>query len=217
MSPETTRPGLRQTLLALDIDGVLLDPMRGGLGRWQEAFSDHFGVDGARLDGALFAGSWADVIVGRRSIESALDEALCALGWEIEVEAALRCWFEADFVVDPDVVAAVRDWSAAGCAMALVSNQERRRARFLEARLARLLPLAGTAFSGDLGTVKDDPAFYRRAEEHLGLRRAASVVFLDDTPANVEVASRHGWQAVQFVPGGDWRHLVEAALDGTGP
>jgi len=31
-------------LLALDVDGVLLDPQRGGRGPWQVAFSERFGV-----------------------------------------------------------------------------------------------------------------------------------------------------------------------------
>src|SRR5580692_11426939 len=46
-----------RVLLALDVDGVLLDPQRGGRGPWQVAFSERFGVDAGRLDGTLFAGA----------------------------------------------------------------------------------------------------------------------------------------------------------------
>jgi HAD superfamily hydrolase (TIGR01509 family) len=132
------------------------------------------------------------------------------------VEAALQCWFEEDFVVDPMVLAAATQWSGLGVPLALVSNQEPRRARYLEQRLTPLLPPFGTAFSGDIGAVKGERGFYSRAERHLGLEPGAPVVFLDDTPANVEVASAHGWTGIHFTPGGQWRNEVAVALDRAG-
>jgi hypothetical protein len=150
-------------LLALDVDGVLIDPWRGGRGPWQLAFGERFGVDAADLDETLFATAWSEVIVGRRPVESALAEALHELGWDMGVEAALQCWFEEDFVLEPAVITAAAAWAELGIPLALVSNQERRRARYLEERLAQVLPLSGVAFSGDLGLVKTDPDFYNRA------------------------------------------------------
>jgi HAD superfamily hydrolase (TIGR01509 family) len=202
-------------LLALDVDGVLLDSQRGGRGPWQDAFGQRFGVDAGRLDDTLFAAPWADVVTGRRPVEFALAAALQELGWDMGVEAALDCWFEEDFVVDDAVLAAAADWSEQGVPIALVSNQEPRRARYLEKRLAPLLPFIGTAFSGDLGVVKSDPGFYERAERRLGLVGGAPVVFLDDTAANIDAATRHGWTGIHFVPGRDWRDAVAAALAGT--
>jgi hypothetical protein len=99
-------------LLALDVDGVLLDPQRGGRGPWQVAFSERFGVDAARSDGTLFAGAWSDVITGARHVETALAEVLHELGWDMGVDAALQCWFEEDFVVEPAVLAAATTWSS---------------------------------------------------------------------------------------------------------
>lgn len=202
-----------RTLLALDVDGVILDPQRGGRGPWQVAFSERFGVDATRLDETLFATGWADVITGKRPVESALAEALQDLGWHTGVNAALQCWFEEDFVTAPAVIAAATAWARQGVPLALVSNQEPRRARFIEGRLASLLPISGVAFSGDLGVVKSDPAFYHQAELRLdivGTRR--SVVFLDDTLRNVEVAASCGWTAVHFTQDGDWQADVAAAL-----
>jgi FMN phosphatase YigB (HAD superfamily) len=104
-------------------------------------------------------------------------------------------------------------WSEKGIPLALVSNQEPRRALLLEQRLARVLPISGVAFSGDLGVVKSDPCFYDKAERLLGVvGLGRSVVFLDDTAGNVEVAARHGWTALQFTEGGDWRRQVDGAL-----
>ena len=166
------------------------------------------------LDETLFATAWADVITGKRPVESALTEALQELGWGIGVDDALRCWFEEDFVTTPAVMAAATAWSQLGVPLALVSNQEPRRARFIEDRMASLLPISGVAFSGDLGVVKSDPAFYHQAELCLGVAGTGqSVVFLDDTPRNVEVAASHGWTAVHFTKDGDWQGDVSAALE----
>ena len=203
-----------RALLALDVDGVLLDAARGGRGPWQVAFGERFGVDARRLDDALFATRWTGVIVGNTPVEEALAGALDELGWAMGVEAALECWFEEDLVVDPAVLEAATGWAALGIPLALASNQEPRRARFLEQRLAPLLPFSGTAFSGDLGVTKKELDFYARAERHFGMAgRGSAVVLLDDTLDNVEVARRHGWSGVHFTPGGDWRHDVAEALD----
>jgi FMN phosphatase YigB (HAD superfamily) len=203
-----------RTLLALDVDGVILDPQRGGRGPWQLAFGERFGVDARRLDETFFASAWAEVIIGKRPVESALHEALQELGWSMGVDAALECWFEEDFVTTPDVMAAATAWAQLGIPLALVSNQEPRRARFIESRLAPLLPIAGVAFSGDLGVVKSDPDFYGRAEHRLGIGAPGqSVVFLDDTWSNVETAARHGWIAVHFTKDMDWRREVASALE----
>jgi len=213
LSDEERPQGNIRTLLALDVDGVILDPQRGGRGRWQIAFGERFGVDAGRLDDTLFATAWLDVITGKRPVESALHEALQELGWGMGVDAALQCWFEEDFVTAPAVVAWAAAWSQRGIPLALVSNQEPRRARFILDRLAPLLPIGGVAFSGDVGVVKNDPAFYDRAERRLGaVGLGRSVVFLDDTPSNVETAARHGWTAIHFAKDKDWQREVAAAL-----
>jgi len=124
MSPDRPSPDRAPHLLALDVDGVLLDPQRGGRGPWQAAFSERFGVDARLLDSTLFAAPWADVITGRRPVESALTAAFEALRWDIGVEDALQCWFEEDFVVDPAVLGAATTWPGLGVPLALVSNQE---------------------------------------------------------------------------------------------
>jgi putative hydrolase of the HAD superfamily len=201
-------------LLALDVDGVLLDPTRGGRGPWQVAFGERFDVDARRLDEALFARGWPAVLVGKRTVEAALADALEELGWGMGVDAALACWFEEDFAIASAVLEAAAAWAGQGVPLALVSNQEPRRARYLEERLAPLLPISGTAFSGDLGLTKIEPPFYERAEQQLGFADdRPAVVFLDDTLDNVEVARRHGWTGVHFCVDGDWRRDVAEALE----
>ncbi len=63
-------------VLALDVDGVLLDPDRGGRGHWSTELPDRFGISPDDLQSAFFTPFWADVVVGRRPIEDSLRIAL---------------------------------------------------------------------------------------------------------------------------------------------
>lgn len=200
-------------MLALDVDGVLLDPDRAGRGRWQEVLRESYGLEPASLDSVFFQRSWSEVIVGREPVESALARALSELGWGIDVEALLQIWFEADLEIDDDVVRAVNDWAASGVRVVLVTNQEARRAAFLEERLREVLPIDGMAFSGALGVVKSDPGFYPPAEHWLDIGRGGGdVVFVDDSIANIGAATTHGWCAVHFTKRSDWQTRIGSAL-----
>lgn len=84
--------------LALDVDGVLLDPERNGDGNWTNELTARFGIERAQLREAFFMSSWDDVINGRRSIEDGLGEALIEIGTTVDVESVLSCWFDADYV-----------------------------------------------------------------------------------------------------------------------
>ena len=102
-------PGERPTepVLALDGDGVLSDPERAGRGRWQEVLRETYGFDPTHLDHVFFQRSWSEVIVGRKSVESALASALSEIGWNIEVEELLQLWFQADLEFNDEVVRVV--------------------------------------------------------------------------------------------------------------
>ena len=56
--------------LALDVDGVLLDPDRNGDGRWTNELAARFGIERSQLREAFFMRRWDDVINGRRSVEA---------------------------------------------------------------------------------------------------------------------------------------------------
>ena len=83
--------------LALDVDGVLLDPNRHGDGHWTNELTAQFGIERAQLRESFFMNSWDDVINGRRTVEDGLGEALARIGTTVDVESVLSCWFDADY------------------------------------------------------------------------------------------------------------------------
>lgn len=204
---------LSGVVLALDVDGVLLDAGRAGLGSWKRALDVRFGVDGDALHAAFFEPYWNEIIIGVRPIEPALAHALSVLRWNVSVEEVLECWFDADYVVDHEVVDAARAWSAQGAEIVLATNQEHRRVAYLRERLDVLLPIATVLYSADLGYQKRHSPFFAAASTKLGLEeRLRPVVFVDDDRANVDAARRHGWTAIYFTKHDAWREEIDTAL-----
>ena len=199
-------------VVALDVDGVLLDSERGGAGGWQLAVADRFGIDPSDLQRSFFDQSWSRVIVGRLSIEDALGAALAQNAWAVSVEDLLRCWFEQDFSPVADVVSAARSWSDLGARLALVTNQEHRRAAYVQERLGALLPIDRMVYSADVGYVKSQPEFFAVATRTLtSTDDGRPIVFVDDTLAHVEVARGAGWIGVHYEAGA-WPGNMEDAL-----
>ncbi len=199
-------------VVALDVDGVLLDSERGGAGSWQLAVEDRFGVDPSELHRTFFDLWWRDVIVGRVSIEEALGSVIAENSWPVSVDAFLECWFDADFCPFSDVVSAAQLWNERGARLALVTNQEHRRAAYVEARLGKLLPLDKVVYSAEVGHMKNEPEFFVAATRALrGPDGGQPIVFVDDALTHVEMARRAGWTAVHFELG-SWAERMEDAL-----
>ncbi len=193
-------------MLALDVDGVLLDPERGGAGHWTNELTRRHGITRGELRDAFFLRCWDDVLNGRRAIEEALTEALDRIGTSVDTESVLTCWFEADFVPFMPAIALARRTADAGALVVLATNQEHRRAAYLNERLGKSFPIHAVLYSAAIGHQKHDAAFFDRASDRLGLRddQRSSVVFIDDVLANVETAVASGWQGVHAAEGCQW-------------
>ena len=203
-------------VLALDVDGVLLDPNRDGAGHWTVELTRRHGITRAELREAFFAKSWDDVLHGRRRIEEALTEALDHIGTTVDVESVLSCWFEADFVPVLPVIDLAQRAADAGILVVLATNQEHRRAAFLNERLGESFPIHAVFYSAEVGRQKHDAAFFDQASDRLGLAadQRCSVVFVDDVLANVETAIATGWRGVHAEEGSPWLLTVDRLLPG---
>ncbi len=200
--------------LALDVDGVLLDPDRNGNGHWTNELAAQFGIERAQLRESFFMQSWDDVVNGRRTVEDGLGEALARIGTTVDVESVLSCWFDADYAPIDQTFELARRAAAAGCRVVLATNQEHRRADHLRRRIGAVVPLERVIYSADVGYQKHDPRFFEAASGHLGLNpdERSSVVFVDDVMHNVEVARSSGWRAVHASADQPWRHEVAHLL-----
>lgn len=105
---------------------------------------------------------------------------------------------EPDAVIRPEAVAAVATAEAAGCRLALLSNELD---LFYGADFRRRLPLLARfdviVDATHTGILKPDPRAYAAVVQALGVP-AHDCVFVDDQPRNVEGARCAGMQAVAF-------------------
>jgi putative hydrolase of the HAD superfamily len=200
--------------LALDVDGVLLDPDRNGDGHWTNELTARFGIERVQLRETFFMQSWDDVVNGRRTVEDGLGEALARIGTTVDVESVLSCWFDADYAPIAETFDLARRAAAAGCRVVLATNQEHRRADYLQRRIGAAVPLEQVIYSADVGCQKHDPRFFETASGRLGLNpdQRANVVFVDDVMHNVEVARSSGWRAVHASVDQPWRNEVADLL-----
>jgi epoxide hydrolase-like predicted phosphatase len=128
----------------------------------------------------------------------------------------IRLCREADFEVDPFVLLAramvpqtranplvvdcVRELRRAGLKTGLLTNN----ALEIRERWRAVLPLSelfdDIVDSSEVGVRKPDPAIYELALERLGGLAPECSIFLDDLPANVEVAERLGMRGILVEP-----------------
>lgn len=103
-----------------------------------------------------------------------------------------------DAVIRPEAIAAIEAARAAGCRVAILSNElDLFYGRELRGRVAVLRQADCIVDATYTGILKPDPRAYALCVEQLGVP-AAACVFVDDQERNVEGALRAGMRAVHF-------------------
>jgi 2-haloacid dehalogenase len=110
----------------------------------------------------------------------------------------------------------LRELRAAGVPCYALTNMETWTYPGRRERYPFLRWFEGTVVSGFEGVAKPDPRVFELLLERFGLT-AASTLFVDDSPTNVEAARRVGLQAIEFESPAALRHDLEDAglLDST--
>lgn len=189
-----------KSVLALDIDGVLVHPSEElGGGRWDSRMSLDLGIHPDSLRQKFFAKCWSEIVVGQRDLKRELAAVLPDIRPEVSAEQLMNYWFEHDACVDQAVAEIVQDWrkETRGRSVA-VSNQEKYRMAYLNEYVGLSQLVDDIFWSGDMGITKSDPEFYVAATNKLNAE-PGQVWFFDDDARNIEVAAAAGWNAHVFV------------------
>jgi epoxide hydrolase-like predicted phosphatase len=189
-----------------DFGGVFIDSPLPAF----EAQSQEMGLDSARLVELTFGPldedtdhPWHRVERGELSMVKARVEILRLFEeakLEVDPFALLMRAMGSYSRAEPRVVECVRALRRAGLKIGLLTNN----ALEIRERWRAVLPL-GELFdivvdSSEVGMRKPDPAIYQLALELLGGPSPESSIFLDDLPANVEVAERLGMRGILVGP-----------------
>lgn len=153
--------------------------------------------DPARADEFLaeFYAAEARFMAGGEGVGDALEELLGAWNSPCSVEEAMQLW--RCIAMNQEILAAVGSIRARGTAVALASNQQRERARFMSKDLEYDRLFDRCFYSCELGYAKPDPEYFLSVLK-LSDVLETEVLFLDDRKANVDAAKSLGIHAEHF-------------------
>jgi len=174
--------------VAFDLDGVLIPS-----GPSFDYFTSTHKITPADF-AEFFHGSYEDAMSGRSDLFDILPDALRKWKWTGTTEEFARLWFDSCAIADPDALQIVKTLRDRGIECYLATNQDNRRAAYLDS-LPWLTGLFERRFySCKIGAMKPNKEYFE-AITHQAALPPGSILFVDDKISNVEGARRCGWSA----------------------
>jgi putative hydrolase of the HAD superfamily len=181
-------------ILALDVDGVIIDSFPKK--RWNETLEADFGIDPAQMSERFFMPHWNAIIKGKKPIVPALTAFLEDYGTKVTTEEFIAYWHRNHTNLRHEVIEAALIWKeCTGGRLALATNQDQTRAKYLEKDLGLSKDFDVIVASCNIGFAKPEPEYFQKADRVLERAPSQTVIFLDDIENNVAGAKRHGWKA----------------------
>ena len=187
------------TVLVLDIDGVVSLATPGSAHPWYATLQADLGLGYAEIERDFFCGEFREVLRGRLDLYVALQNYFEPKGLVDRIDAFAAYWFEKDSVIDRDLLADVAAWRArTGARVFAASNQEHHRLAWLKEHAGLDRHFDEIIYSAALGVCKPDRVFFTNAQVRMGVQNSRSILFVDDSPANVDAARALGWRSVLY-------------------
>lgn len=186
-------------VLVLDIDGVVSLAQPGGPQPWNAQLERDWGFGSDEMVRDFFRKDWLEVVRGRLDLYAALHEYLEPKGLANRLEEFVAYWFEKDAVIDRDLLADADAWrQRTGGRVFAATNQEHHRAAYLRDQQGLGAHFDEIIYSAALGVCKPDRVFFTTAQARMGVSAAQSILFVDDSTANVDGARMAGWRAMLY-------------------
>ncbi len=183
--------------VVFDFDGVLNRNYDSAGFLWSRDLARDHGLDVGTFAGAMFGGSFADVLTGKADLKERLAAVLAALGCTTTADKFMDYWFTKDLAPCDGALGVVRDLRERGLRCVIGTNNERHRAGFLWENLLKH-HVDRMYAAGPMGVAKPDPEFFAMIEDDLGCADPSRLLLVDDIPANVAAARAAGWHAIQY-------------------
>lgn len=181
-------------IIVWDFDGVLNANVVDGRFIWADRLEEDWGIHAQAMVAHLFEpGRIGQIMRGQIDLGDALAQWFDMAGHQIEVEAFLAYWFARDAHPDLGVLAHL-DRSGRHV---IGTNNEARRARYIEDEMGFGARVDRIFASGRMGCAKPDPAYFDHIEAWSGGVPEAHVL-IDDTERNVAAARARGWRGFHF-------------------
>ena len=186
-------------VLVLDIDGVVSLAQPGGPQPWNADLQRDWGFGSDELVRDFFRKDWLEVVRGRLDLYVALHEYFEGRGLAGRLEEFVAYWFEKDAAIDRELLAMTDAWrQRTGGRVFAATNQEHHRAAYLRDQQGLGAHFDEIIYSAALGVCKPDRVFFTTAQARMGVSVAQSILFVDDSTANVDGARMTGWRAMLY-------------------
>ncbi|WP_372573672.1 HAD-IA family hydrolase [Ruegeria jejuensis] len=184
-------------IIAWDFDGVLNRNIRDGVFLWAESFEQDLGQSLDVFTKHVFADDFDRIITGQEDLRDRVASWVERVGFVPGPDALLEYWFKKDALPDVEVLKVQAALSAKGIRHVIATNNEARRARYIEVEMGFGDRAVHVFSSGRMGVRKPDPAFYAQITETLDVA-PDRMLLIDDYQASVDAARAAGWQAHFF-------------------
>ncbi|MBM3650460.1 MAG: HAD-IA family hydrolase [Alphaproteobacteria bacterium] len=186
-------------VLVLDIDGVVSVAQPGSPRPWCANLKADWGFDHDEMARDFFRREFLEVLRGRLDLYAALHAWLETKGLADRVEEFVAYWFAKDAVIDRAVLGQADAWrQRTGGRCYTASNQEHHRIAYLRDQAGLSRHFDEIIYSAALGVCKPDRVFFTNAQARMGVAAAQSILFVDDSAANVDGARACGWRAMLY-------------------
>ncbi|TAJ25937.1 MAG: hypothetical protein EPO67_19655 [Reyranella sp.] len=187
-------------VLVLDIDGVVSLAQPGSAHPWYATMEADWGFGHEEMARNFFKQVFVDqVLRGRLDLYVALQPYLETKGLADRLHEFVAYWFEKDCVIDRSVLAQADAWRArTGGKVYAATNQEHHRVAYLREHARLDAHFDEIIYSAALGVCKPERVFFTNAQARMGVAVAQSILFADDSAANVDGARMAGWRAMLY-------------------
>ena len=183
-----------------DFDGVLNANMRDGRFVWADTAVEDIGHGVEDFLESVFTSDFDRVICGQVDILDKVREWTDAVGFKPGPEKFLDYWFKKDALPDPVPLVMMDMLAKRGVRHVIATNNEARRADYIETEMGFGKRVEQIFCSGRLGVAKPDPVFFIHVHRALEIPRER-LILIDDKEANIEMATGLGWQGYHYSEG----------------
>ncbi|WP_269582627.1 HAD family hydrolase [Roseibium sp. Sym1] len=183
--------------IAWDFDGVLNRNVVDGRFVWADALEEDFGISPEEFQSGIFNSTFTHVISGKADLKDHVQNWLDQAGHAFNASVLIDYWFEKDDLKDPYTCGLVDEIRSLGVEQIIATNNEDRRASYIEDTTGFLCLVSRIFSSGRIGHAKPDTGFFNHVSDTLGLP-PGDILLIDDSAANVRAAEALGWKGFHF-------------------
>mgnify|MGYP000017261252 CR=1 FL=1 len=183
--------------IAWDFDGVLNRNAVDGRFVWADTLEEDLGIPLADFETGIFDATFNHVISGKIDLMDHVQTWLDRSGHKVSASDLVDYWFDKDDLKDPYICGLVDEIQSLGITQIIATNNETRRASYIEDKVGFLCLVSHVFSSGRIGHAKPDKAFFEHVSKTLGLP-PSDILLIDDNASNIRAAQSLGWQGFHF-------------------